>query len=203
MEWGVGQPMESTAAQSTVLAGMPVGRRTPRGKRRWYLVHAPEGQEQALCAKVRQIVPADILEDAFVMRKERWHKLDGVWALCSVPMYREYFFVVTKDVSALDKEFARLTFPIRVAKTDGRHYAPLSADAQEWYERALDEDHVLRNSVAVIVDGQLHVQEGPLVGQERRMSRVDRHRRRCLVTVAEGADGQFTECAPLDVPFKS
>ena len=61
---------------------------------------------------------------------------------------------------------------------------------------------MLRTSVAVIEGGVLRVERGPLVGQEARVSRVDRHRRRCLVRVTD-ADGGFTECMPLDVPRKS
>ena len=52
------------------------------------------------------------------------------------------------------------------------------------------------------MDGALHVTDGPLVGQEARISKVDRHRRRCEVAVG-GPGEEFTEQAPLDVPFKS
>ena len=71
-----------------------------------------------------------------------------------------------------------------------------------WYAAAMDASHVIRSSTAVIVDGVLRVQSGPLVGQEPRISKVDRHRRRCQVLVGEG-DTAFTEQAPIDVPFKS
>ena len=67
---------------------------------------------------------------------------------------------------------------------------------------ASDGSHVIRSSTAVIVDGVLHVTDGPLVGQEDRISKVDRHRRRCEVAVG-GPGEEFTEQAPLDVPFKS
>ncbi|WP_206214625.1 hypothetical protein [Adlercreutzia sp. ZJ242] len=178
---------------------MPVGRRSPRGRRRWYLVHAP-GREQATCDKVRKLMPPDLLEDAFVMRKERWRKYHGVWSLYPVPMYHEYFFVVTRDVLALDKELSKLTFPARIAKADGSsHFAPLSKGAQEWYEGVLDGERVIRTSTAVIEDGVLHVQSGPLIGQEDRVVKVDRHKRFCFVDV----DGGFAECVPMDVPFKS
>lgn len=43
--------------------------------------------------------------------------------------------------------------------------------------------------------------QAPLVGQKARVARVDRHRRRCWVPVGD-ADSCFTECMPLDVPFK-
>ncbi|WP_165249394.1 hypothetical protein [Adlercreutzia sp. ZJ141] len=191
--------MAKQPAGVLAFGGMPVGRRTPRGTRRWYVVHAP-GREQATCDKVRKLMSPDLLEDAFVMRKERWRKYHGTWSLYPVPMYHEYFFVVTKDVLTLDKELAKLSFPARIAKADAtRHFAPLSAAAQEWYEGVLDTERVIRTSTAVIEDGVLHVQSGPLVGQEDRVVKVNRHKRFCFVDV----DGGFAECVPMDVPFKS
>ncbi len=188
-----------TSLNNAVLAGMPIGRRTSQGRRRWYLVHTPRGSEQATCDKVRKLMPSDLLEDAFVMHKERWRKYHGEWRLYPVPMYHEYFFVVTDDAITLDKELSKLTFPARIAKTDGRYLAPLSKGAQEWYEGMLDDERVIRTSIAVIETGVLRVQSGPLVGQEDRVVKVDRHKRFCFVDV----DGGFAECVPMDIPFKS
>ena len=72
----------------------------------------------------------------------------------------------------------------------------------KWYESVVDDRHVIRSSTAVIEDGVLRVVRGPLAGQEERISKVDRHRRRCTVRVVDG-DGGFTEQVPMDVPFKS
>ena len=179
-------------------ANMPVGRRTPRGKRRWYLVHAPE-REQATCDKLLKVMPRDLLEDAFVLRKERWRKYHGEWRLYPVPVYHDYFFVVTTDVKELDRQLGKLSFNAHIARSDGDHYAPLAADAQAWYESVLDEDHVIRSSTGVIRDGELCIQSGPLVGQEQRVVKVVRQKRHCFVDVGDGGSG-FTECAPLIVP---
>ena len=46
---------------------------------------------------------------------------------------------------------------------------PMPDDAQDWYRSVLDEDGVVRNSVARIEDGVLHIEQGPLVGQEARV----------------------------------
>ncbi len=195
---GVGGTSAAGPAGAGPLAGVPIGRRSPRGSRRWYLVHAP-GRERATCERLLRLVPRELLEDAFVMRKERWRKYRGEWRLYPVPMYHGYLFVVTEDAVALDRELAGLTFPARIARTDGRHLAPLSRAAQGWYEGVLDAQRVIRSSTAVIEGGELRVRSGPLVGQEARVVKVDRHRRHCLVEVDEG----FAECVPLDVPFKS
>lgn len=195
------EQIAAVPATGILPGGLPRGRRSPRGRVRWYLVHTEPGREQATCDRVRLVVSPELLRDAFVMRQERWFKQAGTWSIITVQPFPEYFFVATPDVVALDRELSRLSFPARIAGAAERAYVPMADDAQAWFERALDASHVLRNSVAVIVDGELHVQEGPLVGQESRVSRIDRHRRRCTVRVSD-ADGGFSTRMPLDVPFK-
>ena len=182
--------------------GLSCGRRSPRGRERWYVLRVPEGRERTLCEKLKHLVPESLLKDAFVLYKERWMKRGGTWFLEPVVMYRGYAFAISADAAGLAKALSRLTLPVELVGTEIRSWAPLSDAAADWYADAMDASHVIRSSTAVIVDGALHVTEGPLVGQEARISKIDRHRRRCQVTVIDGGDG-FTEQVPLDVPFKS
>lgn len=136
------------------------------------------------------------------MQKEFWFKRDGAWSLQTKPMYKEYFFVATHDAAALDRALAQLSFGCRIAGSRERAYAPMPDDAQDWYRSVLDDDGVVRNSVARIEDGVLHIEQGPLVGQEAHVKKIDRHKRWCLVDVGEG-DSAFRELLPLDVPSKT
>lgn len=195
-------PSARSGASGGLAAGLPMGRRSPRGRERWYLLRMPEGREASICAELKRLLPESVLSDAFVLRKERWMKRGGVWFLEPVNMYRGYAFAISADAAGLAKELSRLTLPVELVGTETRSWAPLSDEAAAWYAGVTDDRHVIRSSTAVIVDGVLHVQSGPLVGQESRISKVDRHRRRCQVRVGDG-DVAFTEQAPIDVPFKS
>lgn len=179
---------------------LPLGRRTPRGRVRWYLVQVPEGHERTTCERVRRIVPADILADAFVPAKERWMKRAGRHFKEEVLMYKGFFLAATGDVVALDRELSALSFSARLVGSGERAWTPVDDGAVAWLIAAMDSRHVIRSSTAVIVDGRLHVTDGPLVGQESRVTKIDRHDRVCQVKVLD--DG-FTERMPLDVPFKS
>ena len=188
------------AAACAAPCGMPVGRRSPRGRRRWYPVWGP-GREQATCDRLKAILPESLLADAFVLRREQWRKRQGVWEKRVVPLWEGYLFVSTIDVASLDKAMSKLSFPAQVARGEG-HYAPLDDAAQAWYERVCDGEHVIRSSTGVIVGGELDIQEGPLVGQEQRIKKIDRHKAVCWVAVGDASSG-FRERAPLVVPFKS
>lgn len=196
--------MEQTARRQEQLPGAFNGATTnsQHGRVRWYLVHTPIGKERETCEKVRRIIPHDLMQDAFVMQKEFWFKRDGAWSLQTKPMYKEYFFVATHDAAALDRALAQLSFGCRIAGSRERAYMPMPDDAQDWYRSVLDDDGVVRNSVARIEDGVLHIEQGPLVGQEARVHKIDHRKRWCLVDVGEG-DSSFREVLPLDVPIKT
>lgn len=178
---------------------LPCGRRVPKGRERWYLLKVREGSEAAACARLLRLVPRELLTDCFCVMKERWFTRAGRSELQEAPAYRGYAFAVTPDPGALAKALQALPVRAELVGTEGRMWAPLDREAQRWYECCMDGSHVLRGSTAAIVDGALHVTEGPLVGQEAAVRRVDRHRRVCEVEVCPG----FTERMPIDVPFKS
>lgn len=194
--------METTlAAKGRMPMGLPAGRRSPRGRLRWYLAQVPEGREAQTCEKVRRILPPEVLDDAFALRKERWFKRGGAWSLQSVPVYPGYVFLASRDACALDRALSGLSFPVRLTGTEGRSWAPLAEGARAWFSSCMDAEHTLRNSTAEIIDGELRVLAGPLVGCEASIVKVDRHKRVCLVDVAD-ADGGFVEPMPIDVPVK-
>lgn len=151
---------------------------------------------------MKKVIPKELLEDAFVMRRERVKKYHGEWLTTTTLMYPEYFIVVTRDANAFDKELSKLSFPAHIAKGDNRFYAPMAEEAQAWYERVMDGAHVIRTSTAVVIDGELQIQKGPMVGQEARVIKYDRRKCICTVAVGEGGGG-FTECVPFVIPFKS
>lgn len=188
------------AAPVGVHTGIPLGGHAPRGRARWYPVWAP-GREQITCDRLKAVLPEDLLLDAFVLRREQWRKRHGAWEKRVVPLWEGYLLVSTSDVAGLDKAMSKLSFPVQVAKGEG-HYAPLDDVAQAWYERVCDASRVIRTSMGAIVGGELRVLDGPLVGQESRIRKVDRHRCVCWLAVGEGP-GAHLERAPLVVPSKS
>lgn len=181
----------------------PLDRRSPRGRTRWYLIRVREGSEESTARALLRLVPRDLLVDCFPLRRERWFRRDGAWSLQQVVAYRGYVFAVTDDAVALRKALSGLTVQAEPAGSGGRGWMPLAPDAQAWFERSMDDRRVLRGSTAVIEGGVLRVTDGPLRGQEGRIRSVDRHRRRCMVDVADSNGGSFRELMAIDVPLKS
>lgn len=152
-----------------------------------------------MAEKVKRIVPRDLLDDAFVVSKERWSKRAGAWSKSVVLMWPGCFLAATGDAAALDKALAGLSFRVRVAGSGERAYQPLAAGAQAWLASAMDASRVVRGSVGEVVGGELRVTSGPLAGREDRILRWDRRKRWALVDLDRDGGGSVESLA-LDVP---
>ena len=191
--------LQNAQAKQSV-APFPTGRRTPRGALRWYPVRVPEGREAASAERLRKLVSADVLEDAFSVQRERWFKHAGAWSVQTVPLYRGYVFAASRDAAGLGQALAQLGLRDDVHQPDGR-LAPLADDVRAWIAASMDEQRVVRASEGVIEGGKLRVTRGPLTGRESAVVKIDRHRRTCTVRV-EGKSGAVEHLA-LNVPVKS
>ncbi|WP_417067031.1 transcription termination/antitermination NusG family protein, partial [Gordonibacter pamelaeae] len=98
----MGEDVMATEARQRV--GLPTGFLSDRPSRdgdlRWYAIHVPEGREDAVAGKCRQLLGSDLVEDCFVPKYERYMKREGAWRIVVHPMFSEYVFVSTRDVRA-------------------------------------------------------------------------------------------------------
>ena len=194
------KPSQANAFPQKLLSS----RSAAAGALRWYAAHVSQGREETFAERCRRIISSDVLEDCFFPKCEKFMKRHGSWVVEEVPLFSEYFFLATRDVRALAKELATLSFPVLLIGDGGRSFAPLADDVQEWLAGALDGCHVLRASTGVIEDGALRVQRGPLRGREADVRRIDRHKRMAYVGLADrDGSGGFMLRAALNVPQKS
>lgn len=194
---------EERDLQNATPSVLPLDRKSRKGTLRWYLAACPAGREQATCEKILAIISDELLEEAFVPRTERQKKLHGEWRTTVTSLLRVdgYFIVATRDATELSRHLAKLTFPVQLAGAVGRGYAPISKDAQVFLEETMDASHVVRLSWGEIVDDELHVLRGPLVGCEPRIVRANRRKALALVRLEGDSTGEeFTILMPLAIP---
>ena len=160
----------------------------------WCAVRVRTGSEAATAEALRRVLPSSVLADAFVPRKERWFKRGGAWDLKAVPIYPGYLVAVTKDAEAFARAAWETSLKVEPAgRLDGE---------RRWIESNEDGGHIVRGSDGVIEDGKLRVLSGPLVGQEDRILKVDRHKRACTVLMCCENGRAVTELFALHVPEK-
>ena len=194
-----GEPIaEPTAHRRFSGTSLPMGRRTPRGRLRWYLVECPEGTEEESCEAVRRAVSAYVLTDAYVPRVEKVKKVHGEWVKPVASLVTGCFAVATIDSAALKVELEKTGLPLRLVG-QGQGFQPLDDDAWGFVESFMDGTRTIRESQGEIVGDQLHVWSGPLAGRESVVKRYLRRQSLAFVDLGTDQAGEHTLLMPLSI----
>ena len=137
-------------AKSAAHTSLPLGRRTPRGRLRWYLVECPEHTEAQMCEALRNVVPAHLLADAYVPKVERIKKVKGEWTKPVQSLVLGRFAVATTDSAALNIAISQSGLPLQLVG-QGRDFQPLDDDAWGLVGSLMDGTHTIRESQGEIV----------------------------------------------------
>lgn len=143
----------------------------------WYVLYVNGGKEARLVAFLR----GQGME-AFTPMMERIHKKQGDYRKIIVPMFPNYIFVI----SQLDQiEFNERLWKLKQMKSgiikqlsyDNEGTSALLPQERELLESLMDDHYLVKHSIGMMEGDQIIVTEGPLMGMETRIKRIDRHKR--------------------------
>lgn len=149
----------------------------------WYVAQVNSGQESAVRDMCKQMIDSEILQDCFIPEYETMRKIKGEWCTIRQRLFPGYLFVVTDSISSLLPKLRGIPADIRLLGQNGGEGAvlPLSMEEQDWIIAFTDETHCVRMSEGYIEGETITVTQGPLLGQEAIIRKVDRHKRRAVI----------------------
>lgn len=143
----------------------------------WYVLYVSGGKEARLISFLKEQGM-----QSFTPMMERIHKKQGEYQKIIVPMFPNYIFVI----SSLDqKDFNEQLLKLKQMKSgiikqlmyDKEGTSALLPLEKELLESLMDECYLVRHSKAIMEGDAIIVTEGPLMGMESRIKRIDRHKR--------------------------
>lgn len=157
----------------------------------WYVLYVSAGKEQRLISFLKEQGV-----EAFAPTMERIRKKQGEYQRMIHPMFPNYIFVISdldqKDFNEhLRKLKSMKSGIIKQLTYDNEGTSALLPHEKALLESLMDNDHLVRHSKAIMEGDQIIVSEGPLMGMETRITRVDRHKRLA-----------YLECELLGKPVK-
>lgn len=148
-----------------------------KANRNWYVLYVQGGKETFLRDMINR--RGDVV--AFVPMMERLYKIRGEYKEAIKPMFPSYLFIKTDQEQAyIETLFQEYRLKLRgfrkLLKYDEEGTSVLQKEEVAFLDAILDEEYVLRMSKGKIVSGILMIENGPLVGQEANIRKVDRHK---------------------------
>ncbi|MCD7717132.1 MAG: hypothetical protein LUI39_11890 [Lachnospiraceae bacterium] len=119
--------------------------------------------------------------DTFQYTIERNRHYMGAWHSVTATLFPNFLFIDCDEAAA--EKLKEENLPI----------VPIPEELTELLTDLSDEQHYIPMSKGVIKDGVAHVTEGPLIGQDNRIVRIDRHKRLAWLKVSENWTRNFAK----------
>lgn len=148
----------------------------------WYVIQVFSGQENAAKDLIERLVDKRCYDEVFVPRYRSSRKAkDGSWESVLEPLTPGYIIVDTRDPARLGSQLRRVPALTKLLG-GGEAFLPLDRDERAWIEAWTQHgNRVLESSEAVFERGRVRILDGPLIGREADIVRVNRRRRQAIV----------------------
>lgn len=149
----------------------------------WYVIQVMTGEEKRTVDMCRAIVNEDDCNEFFVPETDRMKRFHGEWHKLRKPMFPGYVFIETELMDKLYEELKKVPKLTKVLATD-RTITPISGREEQLIRSMTNKQHIAEMSLGYIEGDKLTIEEGPLVGMEALVKKIDRHKRIAVLTVS-------------------
>ena len=150
---------------------------TKRGEiQMWYVMYCPKSNEEEIINSCRSRINSQILNEAFMFTYEKLEKSGGIWRIKTRKMFPNYVFLDSDDGEALYDELDRYRDFLQVLEQD-RELLHVKKEEEKLLRELCGKEHHMAMSRGEIKQSVTHVMEGPLMGKESLIVRIDRHKR--------------------------
>ena len=142
----------------------------------WYVVQVQTGRERAMCELIERVAPASLVGECFTPKYQTQKKVHGEWRDVEQLLLPGYVIVDTGQPELLMQTLRKIPDFTRLL-TMGETFAPLEERDVEWIGTFTQKGRrAIPMSMGVMEGDRVVVTEGPLVGREALIKRVNRHK---------------------------
>ena len=143
----------------------------------WYVLQVRTGTEESIRLQCRSNIPEAVLERCFIPYYEEKKRIRGEWTIQKKVLFPGYVFVVTEDLNHLYDSLKTVIGLTELIGT-GKEIVPLTEEEKDFLLGFGGEEQVVKMSEGIIQGTKIIVTQGPLMGKEGYIKKIDRHKRK-------------------------
>ena len=143
----------------------------------WYVLQVRTGAEESIRLQCRSNIPEAVLERCFIPYYEEKKRIRGKWTIQKKVLFPGYVFVVTEDLNHLYDSLKTVIGLTKLIGT-GKEIVPLTEEEKDFLLGFGGEEQVVKMSEGIIEGTKIIVTQGPLMGKEGYIKKIDRHKRK-------------------------
>ena len=143
----------------------------------WYAVQVATGREETARDMCRKLIDKELYEDIFIIRFDKAKRYYGEWHKEKEIMFPGYMFINTDNPNKIYEQLKNVPELTKILGRDGEEFSAIEPYKEEMFKAMVSEDYEIPISIGVIEGDKVIVKEGPLVGMEAYIKKIDRHKR--------------------------
>ena len=142
------------------------------------------GKEEVVKDEILAQIGQENKDKIHILTRDRKQKYRGEWQSRKEKLFPGYLFMdlEASQVEPVRQILRKATEHAKVLKT-GDELCPIHAQEEQFLRRLTGDTTNVAVSVGVIEGDQIIVKEGPLIGMEGMIKRIDRHKRMAVLEV--------------------
>lgn len=150
----------------------------------WYAMQVRSGREEEIVRACQIFCSRYSLNECFIPKCKRMKKFKGQWHHVEEILFRGYVFMISDHVDDLFVELKKVPDLTKLLGNDGEDIYPIYKQEAMFLTQFGGRHHVVEMSLGYIEGDKIYITEGPLMGQEGQVTRIDRHKRIAYVNVS-------------------
>ena len=150
----------------------------------WYAVQVRSGKEDEIVRACDILIYDLTLVECFIPRTKKMKKFRGKWHDINEILFKGYVFMITDHVDVLYNELKKIPDLTKLLGNDGEHIYPIRKEEAMFLTRFGGKEHIVDMSYGFIEGDKIRVTNGPLMGQEGDIIKIDRYKRIAYVNVS-------------------
>lgn len=150
----------------------------------WYAVQVCTGKEDEIVKACGMFINSYALNECFIPRCKRMKKFRGKWHHVEEILFKGYVFMITDHVDELYTELKKIPDLTKILGNDGENIYPIRKEEAMFLTRFGGDSHMVDISYGFIEGDVIRITDGPLMGQEGNIIKVDRHKRVAYINIS-------------------
>lgn len=150
----------------------------------YYVIWTLTGKEDIVKDEIVAQIGQENKEKIHILTRERKQKYRGEWQIRKEKLFPGYLFMdlEVSQVEPVRQALRKATEHAKVLKTGDELY-PIHKQEEQLLRRLTGDTTNVAVSVGVIAGDKVIIKEGPLIGMEGMIKRIDRHKRMAVLEV--------------------
>lgn len=153
----------------------------------WYLLPCQKREEQKILTICQEKLSKRAVGDIFVLTFDRMRRYEGVWHQEQQLLLPGYVLIESEDERILSEEIEKCSN----ISVQNKYLIRVKQEEEIFLKKICGVKHHLEMSRGIIRKGSTLITEGPLRGMEKRISRIDRHKRIARIEIGIKLDCRY------------